>query len=65
MEHRRAPLGSTNPQILGEMKTAPCIAFLLSILPLAWVCSQSNTVGTIAYDPALYSDGYTLIYPHN
>ena len=47
------------------MKIAPCIAFLLSILPLAWVCSQSNTVGTIAYDPALYADGYTLIYPHN
>ena len=47
------------------MKTTPCIAALLSMLPLAWVCGQSNTVGTIAYDPALYADGYTLIYPHN
>lgn len=26
---------------------------------------QSNTVGTISYDPALAVDGYTLIYPHN
>jgi hypothetical protein len=47
------------------MKTTPCIAALLCMLPLAWVCGQSNTVGTIAYDPALYADGYTLIYPHN
>ena len=22
-------------------------------------------MGTIAYDPDLYTDGYTLIYPHN
>ncbi|MGA0434509.1 MAG: aryl-sulfate sulfotransferase [Flavobacteriales bacterium] len=27
--------------------------------------AQPNTVGTIAYNPELYSEGYTLIYPHN
>lgn len=27
--------------------------------------SQTNTVGTISYDPTLAVDGYTLIYPHN
>jgi len=47
------------------MKTTRFIAFLLSLLPLAWACAQSNTVGTISYDPDLYAEGYTLIYPHN
>ena len=27
--------------------------------------SQVQTVGTIVYDPSMYHDGYTLIYPHN
>ena len=38
------------------------------LLPLLLLCTTAlsqNTVGTIAYDPALYTDGYTLIYPHN
>ena len=47
------------------MKTTRFIVFFLSLLPLAWACAQSNTVGTIAYDPDLYAEGYTLIYPHN
>ena len=47
------------------MKMTLPISALLSFMPLAFVCGQSNTVGTISYDPALYSDGYTLIYPHN
>ena len=47
------------------MKTTRFIAFLLSLLPFAWACAQSNTVGTISYDPDLYAEGYTLIYPHN
>ena len=43
---------------------------LLSLLVglFAWnasALSQSNTVGTIAYNPELYSAGYTLVYPHN
>ena len=33
-------------------------------LSLSTVRGQ-NTVGTIAYDPELYTDGFTLIYPHN
>ena len=36
-------------------------AVLLSTLPLF----GQNTVGTIAYNPDLYTDGYTMIYPHN
>lgn len=47
------------------MKTNRFIAFLLIIIPSVWVCAQSNTVGTIAYDPDLYAEGYTLVYPHN
>lgn len=47
------------------MKPIRFIAILLSTLPLTWACAQSNTVGTIAYDPDLYAEGYTLIYPHN
>ena len=27
--------------------------------------AQSNTVGTIQYDPLAFSQGHTLIYPHN
>lgn len=34
---------------------------LLSSLPLF----GQNTVGTIAYNPDLYTEGYTMIYPHN
>ena len=47
------------------MKTTRFITFLLSLLPFAWACAQPNTVGTISYDPDLYAEGYTLIYPHN
>ena len=47
------------------MKTLLPIAALLSILPMAIVFGQSNTVGTIAYNPDLYAEGFTLIYPHN
>ncbi len=36
-------------------------AFLL----VATTSFAQNTVGTIAYDPDLYTDGYTMIYPHN
>jgi len=27
--------------------------------------AQSNSVGTIIFEPSLYSEGYTLVYPHN
>jgi len=41
----------------------------LEVLVTALLATSSlfaqNTVGTIAYDPALYTDGYTMIYPHN
>lgn len=47
------------------MKSTRFFALLLSLLPLAWASAQSNTVGTISYDPELYAEGYTLIYPHN
>ena len=47
------------------MKITPCIALLLSVFYLTLAYGQSNTVGTISYDPDLYADGYTLIYPHN
>ncbi len=39
--------------------------FLLPLLLLSATAFGQNTVGTIAYDPELYTDGYTLIYPHN
>ena len=41
---------------------------LLALFATLLTCSTllaQNTVGTIAYDPALYTEGYTLIYPHN
>ncbi len=47
------------------MKIPPCIAILFSLMPLAWSYCQSNTVGTIEYNPNLFADGQTLIYPHN
>ena len=37
---------------------------MFAVSPLL-VFGQSNTVGTIQYDPAQYAEGYTLIYPHN
>ena len=37
---------------------------LMTLLLCTSICAQ-NTVGTIAYDPALYTEGYTMIYPHN
>ena len=47
------------------MKT-PQFTLLCAWLLLATMGqSQTNTVGTISYDPALAVDGYTLIYPHN
>jgi len=39
--------------------------FLLPFLLLSSVAWGQNTVGTIAYDPDLYTEGYTMIYPHN
>ena len=39
--------------------------FLLPLLLLSSVAWGQNTVGTIAYDPDLYTEGYTMIYPHN
>lgn len=38
---------------------------LTLLLSLAFAASSQNTVGTIAYDPDLYTEGYTMIYPHN
>ncbi|MAC16998.1 MAG: hypothetical protein CMC97_01680, partial [Flavobacteriales bacterium] len=41
---------------------------LLALFATLVTCSTllaQNTVGTIAYDPTLYTEGYTLIYPHN
>ena len=37
---------------------------LITLLLSSSLCAQ-NTVGTIAYDPDLYTEGYTMIYPHN
>ena len=39
-------------------------AILATLLVSSPLFAQ-NTVGTIAYDPALYTEGYTMIYPHN
>ena len=39
--------------------------FLLPLLFLSTTVLGQNTVGTIAYDADLYTDGYTMIYPHN
>ena len=38
---------------------------LLATLLISSTLLAQNTVGTIAYDPALYTDGYTMIYPHD
>lgn len=41
--------------------------FCLSILVCchAFGIAQELTVGTLAYNPTLFSEGYTLVYPHN
>ena len=39
-------------------------AILATLLCLGTAFAQ-NTVGTIAYDPDLFTEGYTMIYPHN
>ena len=39
------------------------IAMIFGVISLAK--SQENTVGTINYDPTLFSPGFTLISPHN
>ena len=44
--------------------TPRILSLLLAIL-LAGSMHAQNTVGTIAYDPDLYTEGYTMIYPHN
>ena len=36
---------------------------LAVFLMTATALLAQNTVGTIAYDPALYTEGYTMIYP--
>ncbi|MCH1582987.1 MAG: aryl-sulfate sulfotransferase [Flavobacteriales bacterium] len=41
------------------------IASALASLMMAASAFAQNTVGTIAYDPDLYTEGYTMIYPHN
>ena len=41
------------------------IRLLLPLLLLSTTLFGQNTVGTIAYDPELYTEGYTMIYPHN
>lgn len=38
---------------------------VLFTLAAALNVEAQNTVGTIAYDPDLYTEGYTMIYPHN
>lgn len=38
---------------------------ILPLLLLATQVTAQNTVGTIAFDPELYTEGYTMIYPHN
>ena len=38
---------------------------VLLTLSAALNVAAQNTVGTIAYDPDLYTEGYTMIYPHN
>lgn len=43
----------------------PRLLSLLLTLLLAVSAHAQNTVGTIAYDPDLYTEGYTMIYPHN
>lgn len=47
------------------MKTLQRAVLALFVLNSLGAFGQSNTVGTIQYDPALFADGYTLIYPHN
>lgn len=42
----------------------PAFLLLSMCLVLVGMYGQ-NTVGTIAYNPDLFTDGYTLIYPHN
>ena len=44
-----------------NMRTLATLALLFSSV----LTSAQNTVGTIAYDPDLYTEGYTMIYPHN
>jgi len=41
------------------------IQALLAFLLFNTASIAQNTVGTIAYDPDLYTEGYTMIYPHN
>ena len=41
------------------------IQALLAFLLFTTASIAQNTVGTIAYDPDLYTEGYTMIYPHN
>ncbi len=38
---------------------------LVALLLMAGTLAAQNTVGTIAFDPELYTEGYTMIYPHN
>ena len=42
----------------------PVLTVLFTLAAALNVAAQ-NTVGTIAYDPDLYTEGYTMIYPHN
>jgi hypothetical protein len=41
------------------------ITFSVFIFTAFVSAAQSNTVGTIIYNPETYSAGYTLVYPHN
>lgn len=52
------------PPIFNTTMTLRLTAILAILLPFGAVPAQ-NTVGTIAYDPDLYTEGYTMIYPHN
>ncbi|MDE0871536.1 MAG: hypothetical protein OSA37_06430, partial [Flavobacteriales bacterium] len=45
-------------------RTLTCLILACLISLSSW-SQTTNTVGTIAFDPALAAPGYTLIYPHN
>ena len=41
------------------------LVWATGILIAPTLLAQSNTVGTIQFDPSTFSNGYTLVYPHN
>ena len=58
-----SPTDDLAPEFTFSMRLQ-LLALFATLLTCSTLLAQ-NTVGTIAYDPALYTEGYTLIYPHN